>query len=206
MFKKKKKKKKRRERERERMGGGGGGGGWTPPHPHKPFLPHPSSLPYHLGGWVVWRPPRGSLPTFCGWVNPVTQTLELPARNLTSLGKCLGWSARCQYTVTGWDSKIDLQLRSECGTAVDYQTRSVPETDLHVIVCDVQQPIIFLAIVPRRIRYTKQKPKTKTNKQTTPPPQKKKQNKKPKKQTHTQKNESNERKKNRPKQVNKQNS
>ena len=38
-----------------------------------------------------------------------------PARRLAFLGQRWDWSARCQYTVTGWGRKFDLQLLSQCG-------------------------------------------------------------------------------------------
>ena len=37
-----------------------------------------------------------------------------PARRLALQGQCWDWLARCQYTVTGWDGKLDLQLLSQC--------------------------------------------------------------------------------------------
>ena len=39
-----------------------------------------------------------------------------PARLLALLGQRWHWSARCQYTVTGWGRKFDLQLVSQCGS------------------------------------------------------------------------------------------
>ena len=39
-----------------------------------------------------------------------------PARRLALQGQCWDWSARCQYTMTGWDGKFDLQLLSQCGS------------------------------------------------------------------------------------------
>ena len=38
-----------------------------------------------------------------------------PARRLALEGQRWDWSARCQYTVTGWGRKSDLQLLSQCG-------------------------------------------------------------------------------------------
>ena len=38
------------------------------------------------------------------------------------------WLAWCQYTVTGWDSKFDLQLLSQRGSTQNCQSRSVHET------------------------------------------------------------------------------
>ena len=39
-----------------------------------------------------------------------------PARRLALQGQHWDWSARCQYTVTGWGRKLDLQLVSQCGS------------------------------------------------------------------------------------------
>ena len=43
-------------------------------------------------------------------------SIGYPARRLALWGQCWDWSARCQYTVTGWDGKLDLQLLSQCGS------------------------------------------------------------------------------------------
>ena len=39
-----------------------------------------------------------------------------PARRLALKGQRWDWSARWQYTVTGWGRKSDLQLLSQCGS------------------------------------------------------------------------------------------
>ena len=39
-----------------------------------------------------------------------------PARRLALQGQHWDWSARCQYTVTGWGRTFDLQLLSQCGS------------------------------------------------------------------------------------------
>ena len=39
-----------------------------------------------------------------------------PARRLALQGQHWDWLARCQYTVTGWGRKFDLQLLSQCGS------------------------------------------------------------------------------------------
>ena len=39
-----------------------------------------------------------------------------PARRLALQGQCWDWSARCQYTVTGWDGQCKQQLLSQCGS------------------------------------------------------------------------------------------
>ena len=39
-----------------------------------------------------------------------------PARRLALKGQRWDWSARCLYTVTGWDGKFGLQLLSQCGS------------------------------------------------------------------------------------------
>ena len=50
-----------------------------------------------------------------------------PARRLALKGQRWDWLARCQYTVTGWDGKFDLQLLSQCGSTCNCLSRSVPE-------------------------------------------------------------------------------
>ena len=50
-----------------------------------------------------------------------------PARRLALLGQHWDWSARCQYTVTGWGRTFDLQLLSQCGSTYNCLSRSVPE-------------------------------------------------------------------------------
>ena len=66
----------------------------------------------------------GSTPSFPvenspGRVIPVTWNLVrhwLPSHAPGVIqGQCWDWSARCQYTVTGWDGKFGLQLLSQCG-------------------------------------------------------------------------------------------
>ena len=39
-----------------------------------------------------------------------------PAKCLALWGQCWDWLARWQYTVTGWDGELDLQLLSLCGS------------------------------------------------------------------------------------------
>ena len=39
-----------------------------------------------------------------------------PARRLALYGQHWDWSARCQYTVTGWGRTFDLKLLSQCGS------------------------------------------------------------------------------------------
>ena len=50
-----------------------------------------------------------------------------PARRLALKGQRRDWSARCQYTVTGWGRKFDLQLLFQCGSTQNCLCRSVPE-------------------------------------------------------------------------------
>ena len=50
-----------------------------------------------------------------------------PARRLVLWGQRWDWSARCQYTVTGWGRTFDLQLLSQCGSTSNCLSRSVPE-------------------------------------------------------------------------------
>ena len=38
-----------------------------------------------------------------------------PLRSLAVGGQCWDWLVRCQYTVTGWDRKFELQLVSHSG-------------------------------------------------------------------------------------------
>ena len=45
---------------------------------------------------------------------------------------CWDWLAWCQYTVTCWDSKFDLQLLSQCGSTYTYLSKSIPEMHEHV--------------------------------------------------------------------------
>ena len=49
-------------------------------------------------------------------------------RRLTSQGQCWDWPARCQYFVTGLDSKFGPQLLSQCGRTYTCLSRSVSET------------------------------------------------------------------------------
>ena len=55
-----------------------------------------------------------------------------PARHLALWGHCWDWLNRCQYTVSGWDGKLDLQLLSQCGSMYNYLSISIPELHLHV--------------------------------------------------------------------------
>ena len=55
-----------------------------------------------------------------------------PARRLALQGQRWDWSARCKYTVTGWDGKFDLQLLSQRGSTSNCLSRSVPEIHSHV--------------------------------------------------------------------------
>ena len=55
-----------------------------------------------------------------------------PARRLALSVQHWDWSAWCQYTVTCWDRKCDLQLLSPCGSTYNCLRRSVPE--IHLLV------------------------------------------------------------------------
>ena len=55
-----------------------------------------------------------------------------PARHMALEGQLWDWLARCQYTVTGWDTKLDLQLLYQCGSTYNCLCRSVPEIHSHV--------------------------------------------------------------------------
>ena len=46
---------------------------------------------------------------------------------------CSSPAVRCQYTVTGLDSKFDLQLLSQCDSMYNYLKRSVPGIHYHVV-------------------------------------------------------------------------
>ena len=50
-----------------------------------------------------------------------------PARRLALQGQRWDWLAWCQYTVTGWGRKFDVQLLSQCGSTHNCLSRSVPE-------------------------------------------------------------------------------
>ena len=61
---------------------------------------------------------------------PVTKfKIGTPARFLAFQGQRWDWLARCQYTMTGLDSKFDPQLPSQCGNMYNRLSRSVP--DIH---------------------------------------------------------------------------
>ena len=68
----------------------------------------------------------GSNPACAGFFSGVESYQRLknwhssgyPARRLALEGQCWDWLARCQYTVTGWDRKLDLQFLSQCGSTV----------------------------------------------------------------------------------------
>ena len=77
-----------------------------------------------------------------------------PARRLALWGQRWDWSARCQYTVTGWDGKFDLQLLSQCGSTSNCLCRSVPEIHLHVAGTLSSQPTnILLLLLPPPLQY-----------------------------------------------------
>ena len=62
-----------------------------------------------------------------------------PARRLALRGQYRDWLARCQYIVTGWDGKFDLQLLSQCGSTYNCLSTSVP-WDTLACCSDVRQP------------------------------------------------------------------
>ena len=62
-----------------------------------------------------------------GPITPVTHSTGHPVRRLALQGQRLNWLAQCQYTVTGLDSKFDLQLLSRCGSTGTRLIRSVAE-------------------------------------------------------------------------------
>ena len=59
-----------------------------------------------------------------------------PARCLALWGQCWDWLARCQYTVTGWDGKLDLHLLSVAARKIE-QNRP---WDTLACCWDVKQP------------------------------------------------------------------
>ena len=79
-----------------------------------------------------------------GRVTPVTYTLALQWLSFQApgaIGSALDWSARCQYTVTGWGRKCDLQLLTQCGSTYNCLSRSVPEIHQRVAgPWNVKQP------------------------------------------------------------------
>ena len=57
-----------------------------------------------------------------------TPVATLPGlRCLVLQGQRWDWLAQCQYSVTGWGRKFDLQLLSPCGSMYNCLSRSVPE-------------------------------------------------------------------------------
>ena len=61
-----------------------------------------------------------------------------PAICLLQLGQSWDLLALCQYTVTGWGRKFDLQLLSQCSSVYNYRSRSVPRQTLllgHEPIC-----------------------------------------------------------------------
>ena len=69
---------------------------------------------------------------FPGIIIPVTSKLTLqwlPCQAACRYRLSAGdWSAWCQYTVTGWGRKFDLQLLSQCGSTSNYLSRSLRYT------------------------------------------------------------------------------
>ena len=57
---------------------------------------------------------------------------DYPARHPTLQGLWQNWSARRQFTVTGWGSKLCLQPVSQCGSVHNCWSRSIPEIHWHV--------------------------------------------------------------------------
>ena len=49
-----------------------------------------------------------------------------PHRHLALQDQCWGWLAHCQYNVTGWDSKLDLQLLSRSGSMNNFLSSCIP--------------------------------------------------------------------------------
>ena len=106
-----------------------------------------------LVGLVVRRPPRerkvpGSNPACAGIFFAVESYQWLkhghsggyPAKRLALQGQRWDWSARCQYTMAGWDGKFDLNLLSQCSSTQNCLCRSVPEIHSHFAVTLSNQP------------------------------------------------------------------
>ena len=95
---------------------------------------------------------------FRGRVIPVTSKLALqwlyPARRLALQGQHWDWSARCQYTVTGWGWKVDLQLLSQCGSTVNCLSRIRP-WDTLACCWDVKEPTNQQILLERMIMALK---------------------------------------------------
>ena len=76
---------------------------------------------------------------FSGVIPVAYEALHQWLRSQVPKDHCWGWLAWCQYTVTGWDSKFDLQHLSRCGSTYDCLSRSVPEI-LTVACWDDKEP------------------------------------------------------------------
>ena len=65
---------------------------------------------------------------------------DYPAKCLALEGQRWDRLARCQYTVTGWETKFDLQLLSQCGSTYTCMSRSISEIHSHVAGTLSNQP------------------------------------------------------------------
>ena len=97
--------------------------GRCPQTPTRGFAPGP-----HWGPTAAPRPPH-HFPPFSLSPSPMSESYHwfssgYPARRLASYRD---WLARCQYTLTGWGRKFDLQLLSQCGSVYICLSTSVPE-------------------------------------------------------------------------------
>ena len=100
------------------------------------FLPLPV---YHLAGLVVkatastTATPGGLRRDFSGSSHTSDLNIGTPVATLPGAwqyrlqSQCWDWLDQCQYTVTGWGGKLDLQLLSQWGSTYDCLSRSVPE-------------------------------------------------------------------------------
>ena len=85
-----------------------------------PLWPKPSWWPYGYDLHCNCQSPQ-----FKSWlIIPVTLKLELWWLPLQAWrGPCWDWLVWCQCTVTGWDTKFDLQLVSQCCTVTGWDTK-----------------------------------------------------------------------------------
>ena len=86
---------------------------------------------YEMRTWGVSNNPNLGVTTG----NARVEALELLYLKYLAPGilwSALGLRARCQNTMTGWDSKFDLRFLSQCGSTYNCLSRSVPE--IHQLV------------------------------------------------------------------------
>ena len=79
----------------------------------------------------VWRGPF-SRSSHASDLKIDTPVAILPGAGLAFLGQRRDWLNRCQFTVTGWERKFDMQLLSRWGSTFNCLRRSVPEIHMPV--------------------------------------------------------------------------